>query len=173
MTKTPGPASRKPVSRHPALGLAPVDMRVGFTNAAETLRHDRTVIAAQALGIVVEHDGELKSRFTEKGMADLLHDAELLTERLAMCLSSADTRWLAEYAEWIGPILRRRGVAQSDMAAILEGIRETVAQRLSPEVQALAGRSIDAAAEVFRKNGRIGGDTHKRNALLRWLYRGV
>jgi hypothetical protein len=33
--------------------------------------------------------------------------------------------------------------------------------------------ALDAAIEVLRKNGRLGGDGHKRNALLKWLYRGV
>ena len=32
---------------------------------------------------------------------------------------------------------------------------------------------LDAAIDVLRKNGRLGGDPHKRNALLKWFYRGV
>jgi hypothetical protein len=148
-------------------------MTAGYPAAAEALQRDRTFVASHALQVVVAHDPEFRVRFTERGMLNLIHDAEVLTGRLAMCLSSNETRWLSEYAEWLSPILRRRGVAQADIAAVCEGIREVVDERLGPDERALADRSIDAAAEVFRKNGRIGGDTHKRNALLRWLYRGV
>ena len=100
------------------------------------------------------------------------HDAELLTERLAMCISSNDPHWLAEYAEWIGPIYRRRGVPLADLATICEGIR-VATTRLGPAEADARDHSLDAAVAVFRKNGRLAGDRHKRNALLRWLYRGV
>ena len=148
-------------------------MTAGFTAAAEAVSRDRATIAAEALEVAAGLDPEFRGRFSDRGLADLLHDAEMLTERLSMCLAGAGTRWLAEYAEWMSPILRRRGVAQADVAAVCDGIRQVVGETLAPEEMALAGRSIDAAVEVFRKNGRLGGDTHKRNALLRWLYRGV
>ena len=166
-------AAAKPVHRHPNLGLPPSDMTAGFPAASEAVSRDRATIAAEALAVAAGRDPEFRGRFSDRGLADLLHDAEMLTERLSMCLAGAGTRWLAEYAEWMSPILRRRGVAQADVAAVCDGIREVVAGHLAPEELALAGRSIDAAIEVFRKNGRLGGDTHKRNALLRWLYRGV
>ncbi len=148
-------------------------MKAGFPVAAEALRRDCTPLAARAVSLVVDREPEFRGRFTERGMANLLHDAEMLTERLAMCVASADDRWLTEYAEWMSPVLRRRGVAQADVAAICDGLRDTVADQLGPEEQKLAARSIDAAAEIFRKNGRLSGDPHKRNALLRWLYKGV
>ena len=34
-------------------------------------------------------------------------------------------------------------------------------------------RAIDAATASLRKNSRIAGDRHKRNALWKWMYRGV
>jgi predicted O-methyltransferase YrrM len=148
-------------------------MAAGFPAAAEALRRDKTAIAAEAVEAAGARDPELRGRFTDRGLGDLLHDAEMLTERLAMCLASGDTRWLPEFTEWMSPILRRRGVAQADLAAVAEGIREIASQRLEPDEQELAGRALDAAVEVLRKNGRVGGDSHKRNALLRWLYRGV
>jgi hypothetical protein len=33
--------------------------------------------------------------------------------------------------------------------------------------------AMDAAIGVLRKNGRLAGDMHGRNALLKWLYKGV
>ena len=141
----------EPTHRHPNLGLAPIDMPAGFPAA----------------------DPEFKARFDEAGLRHLLHDAEVLIERLAMCVASNDRRWLAEYAEWVGPIFRRRGVSQSDVAALCEGLRKTVAPRLGHDELAVMDRSLDAAIAVFKKNGRLAGDSHKRNALLKWLYRGV
>jgi hypothetical protein len=166
-------AGREPKHRHPSLGLAPEDMTAGYPAAADALRRSRATVAAEALDVVAARDPEFRGRFNDSGFGDLLHDAEILTERLAMCLASGETRWLPEFAEWMSPILRRRGVAQADLAAVAEGIRQVAGSRLGPEELALADRSLGAAVEVFRKNGRIGGDTHKRNALLRWLYRGV
>ncbi len=169
----PIPPGRQLSHRHPELGLAPLSMVAGFPATAESIRRDCTSIAAQALGVVVDRDPEFRGRFGERGLAGLLHDAEMLTERLAMCLASADGRWLTEYAEWMSPVLRRRGVAQADLATICDALRDSVSPRLAPEEREVAARSIDAAAQIFRKNGRLSGDPHKRNALLRWLYRGV
>ena len=148
-------------------------MAAGFPAAAEALRGDKTAIAAEAVEAAGARDPELRRRFTDRGMANLLHDAEMITERLAMCLAGGDTRWLPEFVEWMSPILRRRGVAQADLAAVVEAVREIASPRLGPDERELADRALDATVEVLRKNGRVGGDSHKRNALLRWLYRGV
>ena len=162
-----------PTHRHPNLGLAPIDMTAGYPAAAAALRRDRAAIAAVALEAAMAADPELRDRFDAPGLDRLRNDAEVLVERLAMCVASNDSRWLAEYAEWIGPVLRRRGVSQWDAVPVCEAIREVVGARLGDEESAVAGHSLDAAIAVFRKNGRLGGDGHKRNALLKWLYRGV
>ena len=163
----------EPTHRHPNLGLAPLDMTAGFPAAATALRRDKAILAAGALEAAIDADPEFKGRFDEVGLRHLRHDAEVFIERLAMCVASDDRRWLAEYAEWIGPILRRRGVSQLDLAALCEGLRETVGPTLGPDELAVMDRSLDAAIAVFKKNGRLAGDPHKRNALLKWLYRGV
>jgi hypothetical protein len=148
-------------------------MKAGYPAAADGLRRDRAAIAADALEAAMAADPELPDRFDEAGLRLLQRDTEVLIERLAMCVSSNDSRWLAEYAEWIGPIFRRRRVSQWDAVRVCEAIREIVGPRLTAEESAAMGRSLDAAVAVFRGNGRLGGDTHKRNALLKWLYRGV
>ena len=163
----------EPAHRHPNLGLAPIDMTAGFPAAADALRRDKAALAAGALEAAIDADPEFKARFDEAGLRHLHHDAEVLIERLAMCVAGNDRRWLAEYAEWVGPIFRRRGVSQSDVAALCEGLRKTVGPRLGHDELAVMDRSLDAAIAVFKKNGRLAGDSHKRNALLKWLYRGV
>jgi hypothetical protein len=166
-------AGIEPTPRHPNLGLAPIDMTAGYAEAADRLRGDVLKISAVALQAAVLADPSIPSRFDEVGLRMLLRDGELLIERLALCLASGETRWLTEYAEWIGPTQRRRRVSLGDLAALCAGIRETVEARLSPQEFASAAASLDAAIDVFRRNGRIGGDRHKRNPLLRWMYRGV
>jgi hypothetical protein len=162
----------EPAHRHPNLGKAPEDMRAGFPVAADAILRDKILIAARALEVAMDWDPTIAKRCDEQARASLLRDAELLTERLAMCISSDDPRWLAEYAEWIGPIYRRRGVPLADLAALAEGIRVATTSLAPGEAEA-RDRALDAAAAVLRKNGRLAGDRHKRNALLRWLYRGV
>jgi hypothetical protein len=163
----------EPAHRHPNLGLAPLDMTAGFPAAAAALRRDKAALAAGALEATIAADPEFEPRFDEAGLRRLVHDAETLIERLAMCVASNDGRWLAEYAEWVGPILRRRGVSQWDIGAVCEGLRKAVAPTFGPDELALMDRSLGAAIAVFKKNGRLAGDSHKRNALLKWLYRGV
>jgi hypothetical protein len=163
----------EPTHRHPNLGLAPLDMEAGFTAEANVLRRDKAAIAAAALVAAVAADPDLQLRFDDAGLRQLLHDAEVLIDRLAMCLDADDTRPMAEYAEWIGPILRRRDVSLWDLVEICNGIREIVAPTLGQEACKAMTGILDAAIEVLRKNGRLGGDPHKRNALLKWFYRGV
>jgi len=162
----------EPAHNHPNLGKAPPDMLAGFPLAAEEMHRDKVLIAARALEVAMDWDPTIAKRYDERARRSLLRDAELLTERLAMCISSDDPRWLAEYAEWIAPIYRRRGVPLADLAALAEGIR-VATTRLGPGEADARDRALDAAITVFRKNGRLAGDRHKRNALLRWLYRGV
>lgn len=163
----------EPTHRHPNLGLAPLDMDAGFTAEANVLRRDKAAIAAAALVAAVAADPDFQLRFDDAGLRQLLHDAEVLIDRLAMCLDANDTRPMAEYAEWIGPIFRRRSVSLWDLVEICNGIREIVAPTLGQEASKAMDGILDAAIEVLRKNGRLGGDPHKRNALLKWFYRGV
>ena len=167
-----GPTIR-PSHRHPNLGLAPISMTAGFTAAAEKLRRDSPKIAARALEAATKADPTIKERYDEVGLRRLLRDGEVLTERLAMCLASDNPRWLGGFAEWSAPIFRRRGVTLLDLAALCAGIREAIAPNFGDDELASASRALDAATVVFRRNSRIAGDRHKRNALWKWMYRGV
>lgn len=165
--------SPAPVAHHPNLGLAPFDMTSGYPAAAATVRRDVTQVSSGALTAAAKADPTLRSRYDETGLRLLLRDAELLAERLAMCLGGGGVRWLSDYAEWIGPIERRRGVVLGDLAAICAGMVEALEPSLGADELAAATRALDAAANVFRRNGRVAGDRHKRNAFLKWMYKGV
>jgi hypothetical protein len=176
----PAKIARKTASRaiaklpfdHPNLGLAPVNMRAGFPEAAAKLRRETAPIAARALEAAVEKDPTIETRYDEIGLRHLLRDAELLIERLAMCLGSDNPRWLVEYAEWIAPIYRRRGVSLLDICALADGIRGAAAD-LGADEHSAAERSLDAATAIWKRNSRLAGDRHKRNVLWKWMYRGV
>jgi hypothetical protein len=163
----------RPAHRHPNLGLAPISMTAGFTEAAEKLRRDSLKIAARALVAATEADPTIKERYSDVGLRRLVRDSEVLTERLAMCLASDNPRWLGGFAEWVGPIYRRRGVTLLDLAALCSGIREAIEPDLSADELGSAARALEAATTVFRRNSRLAGDRHKRSALWNWMYRGV
>ena len=163
----------RPAHRHPNLGLAPISMTAGFTEAAEKLRRDSLKIAARALVAATEADPTIKERYSDVGLRRLVRDSEVLTERLAMCLASDNPRWLGGFAEWVGPIYRRRGVTLLDLAALCSGIREAIEPDLSADELGSAARALEAATTVFRRNSRLAGDRHKRSALWKWMYRGV
>jgi hypothetical protein len=168
----PALAARRPF-RHPNLGLAPVDMRGGFPDAAARLRAATPAIAVRALENAATADATLTDRYDETGLRRLLRDAELLTQRLAMCLGSANTRWLSEYAEWIVPVYRRRGVSLLDVAAICDGLGHAIGPDLGTDEREMADRSLAAATAVLRRDSRLAGDRHQRNALWKWMYKGV
>jgi hypothetical protein len=160
-------------SRHPSLGLAPIDVTAGHAAAAERIRGGLLKISAGALEAAVKADPTIRARYNEAALRRLLRDGELLVERLSMCLGSDSVRWLSEYAEWIGPIYRRRGVPLGDLGALCAGIREAVEPILSPEELEIATGALEAATAVFKRDSRIAGDRHKRSALWKWMYRGV
>ena len=170
--KAAAPAAM-PAYRHPNLGLAPVDQTAGFPDAAEKVRAGAATIAANALEAAVKADPTIRTRYDQVALRRLLRDGELLADRLATCLASGRDKYLTDYAEWIGPICRRRGLSLGDLAAVCAGMREGLEPQLNPDELAAATRSLEAAAAVFKRNGRLAGDSHQRNALLKWMYRGV
>jgi hypothetical protein len=163
----------EPTHRHPSLGLAPLDLTAGFPAAAEVLRRDKAAIAAAALEALDAADPDFRGRFDEVGMRRLLADAEVLIDRLALSVAANDPRPMAQYAEWIDPIFRRRRVSLWDLAALCGAIKEVATSRLDEGAAAAMNAAMDAAIGVLRKNGRLAGDMHGRNALLKWLYKGV
>lgn len=159
--------------RHPALGQAPMDMTEGHPGAAALLRGNAGAIAEAALQVTLNDDPSFASRYDQHELRRLVRDARLLVERLADSVSSGQSVLMSEYAEWVTPLYRRRRVSLADLAAICEGICKTIENRLGPDEEAAAGSALDAAIGTLRCNARLSGDTHRRDALSRWTYRGV
>jgi hypothetical protein len=148
-------------------------MNATYPAAATLVSGKATALAVAALRTVSAGDPQFRSRHDDTAMALLQRDAELLVVRLARCLGSGRDSWLVDYAEWIGPIERRRGVPLADLAAVCAGLIAALGPELGTDERAAATRSLEAAAAVFKRNGRVGGDRHPRNAFLKWFYRGV
>ena len=158
---------------HPSLGLPPLDPTAGYPDAAARVRANGERLAARALRAAMDADATIGTRNDETGLRLLLHDAELLVERVALCLETGVTDLAREYAEWTAPVYRRRRTPMDDLIGLCEGLRAAFPSVLAPGELAPADAALDAAIGAYRWHRRIAGDARKRNALLQLLYKGA
>jgi hypothetical protein len=158
---------------HPALGLPPLDETAGYPEAAGRLRASRVEVGRRALDAAMRVDPTLADRMGEEGMRALLRDTEIWTDRIALCVASADPAPMRTWAEQLAPIYRRRRVSMDDLTRLAEGFRSAVRFALTPVEQPAADAALDAAIEVFRWHRRLAGDARKRNKLLQLIYKGA
>jgi hypothetical protein len=157
---------------HPSLGLPPRDPTAGHPAAAARVRADVARLAGRALRVAIDADPTILRRYDEAGQRLLLHDAELLAERVALSLETDAPGLAREYAEWTAPVYRRRGTPMNDLIGLCEGLRASLPSTLAPAELASASEALDAAIAAYRWHGRIAGD-HKRNPILQLLYKGA
>lgn len=157
---------------HPSLGLPPQDMTAGLPEAAARIAAARERLAGRALEVALAATPSLGERYDEAGLRQLLRDAELLVDRVALSVGSGDPRFTRGYADMLSPQYRRRKVPLDDLIALCEGIRAALPGVLTPDERGSAGAALDAAIEVFRWHRRLAGDARKKNALLQFLYKG-
>ncbi len=162
-----------PIVSHPTLGLPPRSLEAGFPAAATSLRAQRSPLAARALEIAVDADASMRRRYDETGLRNLLQDAEVLIERLALCVASDDTYFLREFADQSASVFRHRKVAVMDVMALLEGIRAGARGVLSGDEMASADRAVDAAVAVYKRFTHIRGDAREWNPITSKLYKGI
>jgi hypothetical protein len=103
----------------------------------------------------------------------LLRDTEIWTDRLALCVATAESIPMRMFAEMIAPVYRRRRVSMDDLVQLAEAFRASSRSVLGPEEQVPANDALDAAIEVFRWHRRLAGDARKRNRILAFLYKGA
>ena len=157
---------------HPSLGLPPSDPTAGLPDAAARIRTNEPRLAARALRIAMDADPTIERRFDETGLRQLLRDAELLAERVAVSVETGRPDLAREYGEWTAPVYRRRGVSMDDVVALCEGLREAFPSVLSPGEMPAAGAALDSAIKAYRWHRRIAGDARRKNAFLQFLYKG-
>jgi hypothetical protein len=158
---------------HPSLGLPPLDLTAGFPDAAARIAGSKDRLAARALAVAIDADPTVGDRFDETAQRQLLRDATLLVERIAMCVAAANPLPAREYAEWTAPLYRRRRVPMDDLVALCEGLRAALPSLLNPAELAAASAALDGAIEVYRWHRRLAGDARKKNAFLQFLYKGA
>ncbi len=158
---------------HPSLGLPPLDLTAGFPAAAARMREHRDRLAGRALAVAMDADPTIRDRYDETGQRQLLRDATLLAERIALCVAAATTAPAREYAEWTAPLYRRRRVPMDDLVALCEGIRAALPSLLGPAELAAASAALDQAIDAYRWHRRLAGDARKKNAFLQFLYKGA
>lgn len=120
----------------------------------------------------MDADETIEIRYDETGQRHLLRDAELLAERVALCLETGDPDPAREYAEWTAVVYRRRGTPMDDLVALCEGLRTAVPSVLSPVEVSAASEALDAAVKAYRWHRRLAGDARRKNAFLQFLYKG-
>jgi len=158
---------------HPSLGLPPRSLQAGFPDAAARLRVQRAALAARSIEVAVDADPTLRTRFDDVALRNLLKDAEVHVERLALCVAGNDSHWLKEFADQAAPVFRRRDVPMDDVCRILEGLRTAARGVLSEEEMVPADAALDEAVKVYRWYRRLSGDARKKNPIVEKLYRGI
>lgn len=158
---------------HPTLGHPPRSLTAGFPEAADRLRANRARLAARALETAVDADPTFRARYDEAGLRNLLRDAEVLADRLALCVAGSDAYWLKEFADQTAPVFRRRDVPMDDVTRICEGLKTAAHGVLSDDEAVPADQALDEAIGVYRWYRRLAGDARKRNRIITALYRGA
>jgi hypothetical protein len=157
---------------HPSLGLPPLDPTAGFPDAAARIRTAEDRLGARALAVAMEADPTLVDRYDDAGQRQLLRDATLLAERIALCVAAAAPALAHDYAEMTAPVYRRRRVPMDDLVALCEGLRAALASVLAPAELTAASAALDQAIEAYRWHRRLAGDARRKNAFLQFLYKG-
>ena len=173
MLRPPWADARLRSVSHPVLGRPPLDMTAAFPGAAERIRSDRARLGRDALELLVSRDPTIRDRLGEDGLRALLRDTEIYLERIARSVGSGDPGQLAEWADWVVPVYRRRKVPLDDLVGLGQALRDVLSAALGPEEQAAAEAAIAAAARVFRWHRRLAGDARRRNPYLDAIYRGA
>ena len=158
---------------HPTLGLPPRSLEAGYPDAAARLRAEQARLAVRALEVAAAGDATLRTRYDEHGLRNLLRDAEVLVDRLALCVAGDDVYWLQAFADQSATVLRRRGVPMDDIVRICEGLRDGARGVLAEDEMAVADRALDAAVKVYHWYRRLSGDARKKNPIIDAIYKGI
>ncbi len=158
---------------HPSLGLPPRSLQAGFPDAAARLRVNRAVLAVRALEVAVDADPTMRDRYDELGLRNLLRDAEVHVDRLALCVAGNDPHWLKHFADATATVFRRRGVPMDDVVCLMAGLKAAARGVLSAEEMVPAELAIDEAATVYHWYRRLSGDARKKNRIVDAIYKGI
>jgi GTP:adenosylcobinamide-phosphate guanylyltransferase len=120
----------------------------------------------------MDADPTIEQRYDETGLRQLLLDATLLAERVAMAVETDNPGLAREYAEWTTSVYRRRRTPMDDLIRLCEGLRGAMPIALATADLPLADPALDQAIATYRWHRRIAGDARRRNWFLQLLYKG-
>jgi hypothetical protein len=158
---------------HPTLGLPPRDLTRGFPEAAARLRASKARLAARALEIAADSDDTLVERHGEIGLRNLLRDAEVYLERLALSVAGDDPFWLRSFCEHTAIVYRRNLVRMDDAVLLLDGLRAASRGVLSGDEIRPADEAIGGGIHAFKEHRKLWGDPRPHNPILFAIYKGA
>ncbi len=147
-------------------------MTAGFPDAAARMKDAAPRIAARALETALASTPDMRDRYDEIGLRQLLRDAELLVARVAMSVAADDPYFARDYAAWTVIVYRRRKVPMDDLISLCEGIRSALPSVLSGDEVRPANEALDGAIAEYGQGRRLAGDARKKNAFLQFIYKG-
>jgi hypothetical protein len=157
---------------HPNLGLPPPDPTAGHPEAAARLRLASGRLAAVALESTLQHDPSFQARHDGRELQRFLRDYGRHVEQLARALETGQARFVVQYAEWLVPVYRHRGVSMRDAMALLDGMAIAASSVLSADDGALVLALVTQWEARLRHHQRLAGD-HAGNSLLRFFWKGA
>ncbi len=158
---------------HPLHGARPLDTRAGFPEAAAQISARWSEVADRGIIAAVEHNPELRDRVGELGLRHLLRDAEVVLQKLCESVGAGSVGPLKNFTEHATATWRRRRISMDDVTDLYEGLRVAVAATITGEAAAFADQALNEGIAVLKWHRRLGGDTRKRNRILKAIYKGA
>ena len=157
---------------HPSLGLPAPDRTRGHPEAAERLRREAHRLAPLALEATLAVAPHFRDRYDELDLRRFLNDFGQHIERLARAMETNDDSFVTNYAEWLVPVYRRRGVPMKDFGYCIEGLRAAAGSALAPSDAAVANVYLDRWLARLKHHRALPGD-HKGNSIVRFFWKGA
>ncbi len=154
---------------HPARGLPPATP-VQHAAAAARFRADRASVALSAVEAAFARDPGLGARYDEPMVRRLVRDGERHAEQLARALETGEDAWAVEYASWIVPVMRRRGMPMKDLETLFLGLGDAVRPLVGPEAAGEVDRLVAAMVAVLDRPRHLQGD-RRRNPLAGFFWK--
>jgi hypothetical protein len=104
----------------------------------------------------------------------LVRDGERHTEQLARALETGEDAWAVEYASWIVPVMRRRGIPMKDLGTLFLGLGDAARPLVGPESAVEVDRLVEAMIAALDRPRHLPGD-RPRNPIagLFWKASGM
>jgi hypothetical protein len=109
----------------------------------------------------------------ELGLRHLLRDAEVVLQKLCESVGAGSVGPLKNFTEHATATWRRRRISMDDVTDLYEGLRVAVAATITGEAAAFADQVLNEGIAVLKWHRRLGGDTRKRNRILKAIYKGA